>query len=323
MSELRRVSELYKKAISLGQGDRLRSRWLDALLSATVDDFRTSGIKVELFNRDIGENVYLVSDETLKQELESAGIDAGCIYTVDEAARMFNGIYSYAELKSLHEAKRRCNGSFVDMPPGVFDDATFFALKKLPQDRLASVKISLGRLAGRIAGCRRCSLYVSRSRIVAGEGYPGSIMVVGEAPGRQENATGRPFVGKAGKVLNDLLALAGLKREEVYITNVVKCRPTDENEKDRKPYEEEVDACSLHIKQQLLVIRPELVIALGATALRYFLPGAYMQDCHGKFFRQDGMVVYPTYHPAASFYKRDVADILQEDFIKLGSHIGR
>lgn len=349
MSELRRVSELYKKAVSLGRGDSLYGRWLDALLSSTAAEFKEAGIKVKFYSRLVGETVYLVSDEESKWELESEGVDPGCIYTADELALLAGIVNSPEDLKRVHEDKKRFGGMLVPTPPGVFDDEGFdgdvgtevsglsngmdagdfdidsmiFPVEKMPADKVTDLRISLGKLASRIAQCKRCPLHAGRNRIVSGEGYPGSIMVVGEAPGRQEDATGRPFVGKAGKVLDDMLAVAGLKREEVYITNVVKCRPIGENGRDRTPTDEEVAACSLHIKQQLLIINPKLVIALGATALRYFFPGSYMQECHGRFIRQGNTVVFPTYHPAATFYKRELLDTIRRDFALLGEHIHR
>ena len=128
-------------------------------------------------------------------------------------------------------------------------------------------------------------------------------MIVGEAPGRQEDVQGRPFVGAAGRVLADLLAEAGLRREEVFITNVVKSHPTDrKGGSNRAPRRDEVAACLPWLQQQLSIIRPRLVVTLGTHALHAFLPGKKISQVHGRPFQHDGLTVLPLYHPAVALY---------------------
>jgi len=129
------------------------------------------------------------------------------------------------------------------------------------------------------------------------------VVIVGEAPGRQEDEEGRPFVGAAGRVLDGLLAAAGLRRDEVYITNVVKSHPTDRRGgPNRAPRRSEVAACLPWLQQQLAIIRPRLVVTLGAHALQAFRPGETIARVHGRPFRAGGVTVLPLYHPAVALY---------------------
>lgn len=150
---------------------------------------------------------------------------------------------------------------------------------------------------------------------VPGEGpADAGIMFVGEAPGRQEDAEGRPFVGAAGRVLAELLASAGLRREEVYITNVVKSRPTDRKEgQNRAPHPEEIAACAPWLEQQLAIIQPRLIVTLGAYALNAFLPGKKISKVHGRVFSSNGRTILPFFHPAAALYGLR-REILRRDF---------
>ena len=176
------------------------------------------------------------------------------------------------------------------------------------------------RLVREIASCTRCPLHLSRRNPVPGEGpLDADVMVVGEAPGRKEDEEGRPFVGPAGQLLNRLLELAGLRREEVYITNVVKCRPPG----NRDPRPEEVEACLPYLRRQIRLIRPKLIIAVGRHAARtlYSLAGlrwSSMSRQHGEVRRAviEGLEVLlaATYHPAAALYKPPIRRILEEDF---------
>ncbi|MEM3647488.1 MAG: uracil-DNA glycosylase, partial [Thermofilum sp.] len=125
------------------------------------------------------------------------------------------------------------------------------------------------------------------------------------------------------KLLDKMLSMIGLRREDVYITNVVKCRPVGPDGRDRTPVEEEVKACSIYLKQQLLLIEPELVVVLGSTALNYFVPGASVQRYRGRFVRHGSFVLFVTYHPAAAFYKPELREAMEEDFRRLGSAIAR
>jgi len=176
------------------------------------------------------------------------------------------------------------------------------------------------RLVEEIMRCTRCVLHRYRRNPVPGEGpLDADVMVVGEAPGKKEDETGRPFVGPAGRLLDRLLGLAGLRREEVYITNVVKCRPPG----NRDPRPEEVEACLPYLRRQIRLIRPGLVIAVGRHAGRtlYRLAGlewSSMTRLHGAVREAvlEGVPVLlaVTYHPAAALYKPPVRELLERDF---------
>lgn len=164
-------------------------------------------------------------------------------------------------------------------------------------------------------GCTKCPLSLGRTNAVPGEG-PGdaAVVLVGEGPGRNEDLQGRPFVGAAGKQLEALLGQAGLRRDEVYITNVVKCRPPE----NRRPTGTEADACHPYLARQLSLIRPRVVVLLGDSALKRFLPEEGLGRAHGKVFTRGGLALFPTYHPAAMIYNRDLERVSGEDFRALG-----
>lgn len=128
-------------------------------------------------------------------------------------------------------------------------------------------------------------------------------MIVGEAPGRQEDAAGRPFVGAAGRVLDELLADAGLRRSDVYITNVIKSHPTETpGGSNRAPRPEEVAACRPWLEEQLRIVSPRVIVTLGAHALAAFRPGAKISRVHGRAFAHEGRTILPLYHPAVALY---------------------
>ncbi len=168
--------------------------------------------------------------------------------------------------------------------------------------------------------CKKCELYKYRKNPVPGEGRKDAeIMFVGEAPGAREDETGRPFVGAAGKLLTELLGKIGLKREDVYITNVVKCRPPN----NRDPTEEEIRACSPYLMKQIQLIKPKIIVALGRHAGRFLfeqggLKWRSMKAVHGKVFDIviNGIKVklMATYHPAAALYYPKLRPELEKDF---------
>lgn len=130
-----------------------------------------------------------------------------------------------------------------------------------------------------------------------------TVMVVGEGPGRREDEQGRPFVGAAGRVLDDLLAEAGLRRDEIYITNVVKSHPTDRRAgPNRAPRPDEAAACRHWLEEQLAILRPRLILTLGAHALAAFDPAAKLSAVHGRAIHLEGRTILPLYHPAAALY---------------------
>ncbi len=145
--------------------------------------------------------------------------------------------------------------------------------------------------------CRLCKLGAMRKNAVPGEGHPRArIMWIGEGPGADEDEQGRPFVGAAGRMLDRLIAAMGLAREEVFIGNVVKCRPPH----NREPEPDEVRACLPYLARQIELIRPEVIVILGATALKALIdPRAYITRMRGKWIERGGIMIMPTFHPAA------------------------
>src|SRR5947207_6733980 len=162
--------------------------------------------------------------------------------------------------------------------------------------------------ASAVRACVRCRLHVGRTLAVPGEGPPDArIVLIGEAPGRQEDRTGRPFVGAAGKVLDRSLAAAGLSRPDVYITNVVKCRPPA----NRPPKADEVQACRPYLLAELRAIQPKLLVTLGAHTLHGLVgPRPRFADARGTLISFEGIRLLPTYHPAAVLYNRPLDSAL-------------
>lgn len=166
----------------------------------------------------------------------------------------------------------------------------------------------------KILECEKCPLSKGRTHGVPGEGsLKAEIMFIGEAPGQKEDELGRPFVGAAGKLLDKLIASIGLKREDVFIANVVKCRPPD----NRDPLPEEIEACRPWLDQQLKKIKPKLIVLLGRHAMGRFLPNPRISVDHGKPKRRHGYVFFPVYHPAAALYRNSLLEDLQRDFKKI------
>jgi len=178
---------------------------------------------------------------------------------------------------------------------------------------------TLRNLKKRVEKCRRCSLYKTTKEIVFGEGPINSkMMIIGEAAGRMESLQGRPFIGPAGKFLDKLLILGGVNRKNVFITSVLKCRPTIDD-RDRKPKKEEIKACLPWLKKQIEIIDPKYFILLGEVAFSVFFPREKLGDFRGKLIEKDGKFYFPTYHPAAGLRFPKIRKILERDFKKLGS----
>ena len=181
----------------------------------------------------------------------------------------------------------------------------------------------LSKINKEIAKCTRCRLSLYRTKPVPGEGNPyAKVMFIGEAPGRFEDLQGRPFVGAAGKLLTELLNGIGLSREEVFITNVVKCRPPN----NRDPREDEIKLCSSFLERQIEIIDPDVIVTLGRHSTRYILGRAgYKVDSimrvRGREFEilLEGRrrKVLPMLHPAAALYNPRLKNLLEEDFRKL------
>ncbi len=176
---------------------------------------------------------------------------------------------------------------------------------------------ALKKLDEQIKKCKLCRLWESRTNAVPGSGnIDAEVVFVGEGPGRNEDLQGKPFVGAGGKLLDEMLTNAGLRREQVYITNIVKCRPP----KNRKPKPDEVETCtSNYLEKQLEFLKPKLVCTLGATSMEYFIGEKKIGENHGKLVRskKNGIPVLPTYHPASIFHNRPLKELLQEDLKKI------
>jgi len=166
----------------------------------------------------------------------------------------------------------------------------------------------------------KCSLRSGCLQAVPGEGNPDSdLMFIGEAPGRTEDAQGRPFVGSAGQILNNLLATIGRQRQDIYITNVVKCRPPN----NRDPLPAEVAEHSNFLQRELDLIKPKLIVLLGRHALHWFLPQEQISKCHGQAKRQGQYVYFPVYHPAAVLHNPNLLNDLKNDFIKISAVLAK
>jgi len=166
-------------------------------------------------------------------------------------------------------------------------------------------------LVRRIRSCTSCTLAKHRITAVPGEGrLDADIMFIGEGPGFHEDKHGRPFVGSAGKLLEDLLASIGMKREDVYITNMIKCRAPN----NRDPLPGEIEACRPYLDEQLNMIAPKVVVTLGRYSLGKFFPDESIGKARGKPRTWNGTIVYPVYHPAAALRNSKLRTILENDF---------
>jgi len=173
---------------------------------------------------------------------------------------------------------------------------------------------ALTELYNKIAVCPDCDLSRSRNRVVPGEGpEDAEIMFVGEAPGFYEDQQGRPFVGAAGRLLEELLTSIGLRREQVYIGNVIKCRPPD----NRDPLPKEIEACRKWLEGQIELIKPRVIVPLGRFSLAWFSPNDPISRAHGQARYRDGIYYLPMYHPAAALHAANMRRAIEEDFQKL------
>lgn len=172
----------------------------------------------------------------------------------------------------------------------------------------------LESLYAAIKACPDCDLCKTRTKAVPGEGSPtAEIMLVGEGPGYNEDQQGRPFVGAAGKFLDELLASIGTRRSEVYITNVLKCRPPN----NRDPLPNEVEACRKYLLRQIELIRPRLIVTLGRFSLAWFFPRDSIGKAHGQLRRLGNQYLYHVYHPAAALHAGNLRKVIQEDFARI------
>ncbi|MHC1635254.1 MAG: uracil-DNA glycosylase family protein [Candidatus Methanospirareceae archaeon] len=175
----------------------------------------------------------------------------------------------------------------------------------------------LKRIEEEIKACKRCNLWATRRNPVVGDGNPRArIMFIGEAPGAKEDMQGKPFVGAAGKILDSLLASINLRREEIYITNVLKCRPPG----NRNPNKGEIKACSPFLYRQIEAIKPEIICTLGKFATDFVFERYKIKKeggiskLHGRVYEASGVKIIPLYHPAVAIYNAEMRNTLREDF---------
>ena len=172
----------------------------------------------------------------------------------------------------------------------------------------------LTELYDQIRNCTRCPLAQGRTRAVPGEGPENAaVMFIGEAPGFHEDKSGRPFVGAAGRFLEELLAGIDLTRDQIYIANVIKCRPPG----NRAPTSTEIEACKSYLDHQIELIQPHIVITLGRFSMARYFPGAKISSIHGKPRKIDGILYYPMYHPAAALHQPSLRATVIEDMTKI------
>lgn len=173
---------------------------------------------------------------------------------------------------------------------------------------------TLDRIAREVSVCTKCALHESRKKAVTGEGpADAEIMFIGEGPGFHENEQGRPFVGASGKFLDQLLEQAGLTRADVFIANVVKCRPPA----NRDPQPDELMACSEYLEGQIGAINPSIIVTLGRISMGRYFPGAKITSVHGQMQNIDGRFIIPMYHPAAALHQPALRPSIMADFAKL------
>ncbi len=182
----------------------------------------------------------------------------------------------------------------------------------------ADVPATLEMIAEEIRRCSDCELCRGRTHAVPGVGDPRArVMLIGEGPGFNEDKQGLPFVGQSGKLLSELLAHAGLTRDEVFITNVVKCRPPG----NRDPLPDEIAACSSYLDRQIEAIDPGVIVTLGRFSMSRWFPGERISQIHGKPKKVGERLIVPMYHPAAALHQRAILPDIQADFQKLPVHL--
>ena len=175
---------------------------------------------------------------------------------------------------------------------------------------------ALSELCGEIALCQQCEIAKFRTNVVPGEGAEDAdILFIGEAPGWHEDQQGRPFVGPAGQYLDELLASINLKREQVYIANVIKCRPLG----NRDPLPVEIGNCHRWLERQIELICPRMIVTLGRYSMAMFFPGKSISKIHGTAQKRDNVICYAMYHPAAALHQQSLRQVIETDMLKIPS----
>jgi len=176
------------------------------------------------------------------------------------------------------------------------------------------MKQKLEKVKQNVIKCTKCELAKTRTNSVPGKGnFKSDVIFVGEAPGKNEDKNGEPFIGVAGKKLSAALEGAGISRDKVYITNIVKCRPP----KNRVPKTNERETCQDYLKQEIAIIKPKLICILGNTAFNSLLGGSEIMKFRGKIVQKNNQLYFLTVHPAATIYNQKLIDVLNEDIVKL------
>jgi len=179
-------------------------------------------------------------------------------------------------------------------------------------------RTALGDLNAKIQSCHACPLGSQRTKAVPGEGpVDADIMLIGEAPGYYEDQQGRPFIGAAGQFLETLLASIGLKRSDVFIANVIKCRPPG----NRDPLPDEINACAGYLQSQRETIKPKVIVTLGRYSLAKFFPGQPISKIHGQGRKVGDTWVVPMYHPAAALHQGSLRRTIEEDFKRIPGYV--
>ena len=175
---------------------------------------------------------------------------------------------------------------------------------------------ALSELYQEIALCKQCEIARYRTKVVPGEGAEDAdIMFIGEAPGWHEDQQGRPFVGPAGMYLDQLLTSISLKREQVYIANVIKCRPQE----NRDPLPSEIHNCCKWLERQIELICPRMIVTLGRYSMAMFFPGKSISKIHGTAQKQDDVIYFAMYHPAAALHQQSLRQAIEADMLKIPS----
>ena len=173
---------------------------------------------------------------------------------------------------------------------------------------------SLSELYQQVAQCQQCQIAKSRIKVVPGEGAENAdIMFIGEAPGWHEDQQGRPFVGPAGQFLDRLLASINLNRQQVYIANVIKCRPTG----NRDPLPAEIGNCRQWLERQIEIIKPRMIVTLGRYSMAMYFPGKSISKIHGTAQKRDNVIYYAMYHPAAALHQQSLKQTIEVDMLKI------
>ncbi len=211
-------------------------------------------------------------------------------------------------MRRINEHRRVAQGGLAD--------ANREGATRMGQETVKKPHTPLEQIRAEVEACRKCALCEGRTQTVFGVGNPRArIMIVGEAPGKNEDLQGEPFVGAAGRYLNELLAFAGLKREDIFIANVLKCRPPG----NRDPHPDEIELCTPYLREQTRTIDPEFIVTLGNFSTKFILKtDRGITGLHGRLQQAGKFKVFPIFHPAAAIYDRSKREIMEADFRTLG-----